>query len=169
MYRSIYMCCKSVLACLILTGCETGPAFIQADPKMAPTCEQLRVAFRASLSDFDSVRSGLEVSKSDSIYRIFDTSLSMRNASSCVIRRYSVQDELYCRWEAGNNIDLMGAYYRAVRDQLKECIREGSVSQDDRMGSTSVDINSTKGNVRFWVVAKYQNPPYYVYLTVQPS
>jgi hypothetical protein len=153
--------------CLILSSCVHGPEYIEGDPKTAPTCAELRAAFRASLDDFDSVRSGLEISKSGSVYSTYDTSLKMRGASSCVIRKSGVRNELYCRWEAGDSRPLMGAYYRAIRDQVKSCIRKGSVSQNDRGGYTHVTLYSEQGYVSFWVMARFESPPYYVNLTVE--
>jgi len=155
------------LAFLLASGCESQPTAVEANSNTAPTCAELRAAFRASLDDFDSVRSGLEVSSSSSIYKTYDTSLRMRGSSSCVIRRSATRNELYCRWEAGENRSLMGAHYRAIRDQLKSCVKEGSVSQNDRGGSTRIEVEAEKGTVSFWVMAKYESPPYYVHLTVR--
>lgn len=155
------------LTCLFLLGCESPSTFIEADSSTAPTCAELRIAFRASLNGFASVRSGLEVANSSSIYKTYDTSLKMRGSSSCVIRSFT-RDELYCRWEAGENRPLMGAYYRAIRDQLKSCIKKGSVSQNDPGGSTRIEVEAEDGAATFWVNAKYESPPYYVSLTVSP-
>lgn len=157
----------ALLVGMAISGCQSQPAFVPANPNTAPTCEELRAAFRAVQSGFESVRSKVEVTKANSIYRLFSTSLTMRGSSSCVVRRYGSRDDLYCRWEAGVNSALMGSYYRSIRDQLLSCLKEASVSQDDRGGSTRVVLDSTKGNITFWVMAHYQDTPYYVYLSVR--
>lgn len=155
MFKPTLPPCFVLCICLILSSCAAGPEFIEGNPKTVPTCAELRAAFRASLDDFDSVRSGLEVqvSKRGSTYSIYDTSLTMRGATSCVIRKTVPRKELYCRWEVGFNESLRDAYYHAIRDQIKSCIREGKVSQDDRAGITHVMLYSEQGYVNFFVRA----------------
>lgn len=151
---------------LLLASCTTAN-FVPNNESFAPTCQELRAIYRESSKDFAGIRNNLEVSKSSSIYTTYATSQKLRGASSCVVRKRLVDYEYYCRWESGNNNALMGAHYRSIRDQLKSCLKEASVWEDDRGGYTSVTIETDNGSVSFRVSARYQNPPFYVTLTAK--
>ena len=157
----------ALLTLLVLAGCATPTKFVEADPKQAPTCSEMRAIFRASENDFETIRTNLEVSRSGSIYKTFETTLKLTGASSCVVRKHGIDYEYYCRWDTGNDRALMGAHYRGIRDQLKACIKDGSVYQDDRGGSTRITVETKEQLMSFWVMARYENAPYYVTLSVK--
>lgn len=153
---------------ICMPGCESLN-FVEADSKFAPTCTQLRSVFRAAKDDFEPIRSGLEVSRRGSIYRSSESSVVLQGATSCVIRESpNSGPEYYCRWEANDNSALMGGYYRSIRDQLRSCIKQGDMSQNDSGGRTTARIEIDKDQwVTYSVVAQYQRSPYYVYFTAR--
>jgi hypothetical protein len=112
---------------LLLGGCASAP------PKPPPCAEFRQVYLAAAQDDFSSIRSKVETRSDRSIYRLYDTTLKLSGADSCVIREHRLDFEHYCRWEAQSDDDKLVATHEAVRQQIVSCLKEAEVS---RMGES---------------------------------
>lgn len=152
----------------LISACGSADGVINAATITSPGCTQIREVFRATKDDFDSIRTGPEISSRLHSQPYFNSKLILSGADSCIIRRAGSGYDYYCRWDTGANNALMGATYQAIRDQLVRCIRQGEIYQNDAGGRTSARIEIEGGEfVNYTVAAQFRTVPFYVYLYVR--
>lgn len=118
-----------LFALVFMQAC-TSANFQNSKRTEVPKCTELRRLYSAASDpEFGSVRKNVEIRSDGSRYRTFEATLRLTGADSCLVRKYTIDFEYYCRWEAQDDDDKLVNTFHSIQAQLLSCLREADVSR----------------------------------------